>query len=192
LSVVGAVTEHKSTSLFVLSLPDRAKTLEKWFERSALLLLGAAAVLKVITAFKSQTGRLSVPDPILDFWTTRELLFYVSALELAVCILCVFAQSHVVRLCLIACLSFCFLLYRAGLSWVGAPSLCPCLGQLDDWIGLPPASVEWAGKLALAFLLLGSFSLLTSRYILSKLKRSFPISAAAGNCQEAHHQRMTH
>lgn len=126
--------------------------------------LKIATVILVITALaklSSVAGSsqlLSVADPVLGTSFSTSLLF-AAAIELIVAAICLF-RSAVDGLVAVAWLSTVFLTYRVALWWTGWQKPCSCLGNLTDALHISPELADNVMKGLLAFMFIGSVSLL--------------------------------
>jgi hypothetical protein len=128
------------------------------FVISSGVLLVLTAVAKLIGSFG--TARiLNSLDPVflISFGRTFQLA---AVVELGVAAICFLNKNRILQTGLIALLATNFLLYRFGLHWVGYHGLCPCLGNLTDALHIPPRTADAAMKIILAYLLIGSYTIL--------------------------------
>lgn len=120
-----------------------------------LLLTGAAKIISVGGAARI----LDTSDPV--FLISFRYLFYIAAsAELSVAAVCLFGKDPKLQSCLTAILATNFLLYRVGLHWQGYGSTCHCLGTLTDALHITPQTADTVMKVILAYLLIGSYTIL--------------------------------
>jgi hypothetical protein len=140
------------------------------FVASAVVLLLFTSAAKVASAFRG-TRDLQLPDPVLEFVTTRHLFLTAAVGEVVVVLVSVWGRSQGLQLSAIAWISSLFLLYRIGHFWLGLPvGRCPCLGNATDWLHLSPHSVDLITKLVLIYLVGGSCILLFALRLSSSTK----------------------
>jgi hypothetical protein len=84
----------------------------------------------------------------------------VGMVELVIACVCVFAKARQLALGLIAWLATSFVVYRLGLWWMEWRRPCGCLGNLTDALHISPQTAENITKVILAYLLIGSYSIL--------------------------------
>lgn len=127
------------------------------FIRSAGVVLCITAAAKIISGFGS--GRvLEYPEPFFSI-SFKYFLWMVGVVELVVAWVCFFGRQVKVQAWLLAWLTSIFLFYRLGLRWLGHRP-CSCLGNLTDALNVSPELVDNLMKVILAYLLLGSYTLL--------------------------------
>src|SRR2546427_2043297 len=113
--------------------------------------LALSAILKLVSA-GGAARILFQADPI--FGVTNQQLFIVLGLfEIWVVGVLLRGRNLRTKLLLIAALSTNFLLYRAGVWWLGLRQPCPCLGSAAAWMHANPKTVDTAIKAGLAWLL---------------------------------------
>jgi hypothetical protein len=127
-----------------------------YFTASAVLILAITAVLKVLAA-SGKARILAQPDPLLVFFSTRQTMISAALLELAVVGLILWERDRLRQVALVAWIGTVFLVYRAGLWWVGHEGACPCLGNVTRSIGLSPTMEDLGVKVLLGYLVLGSY-----------------------------------
>ena len=122
------------------------------------VLLGVTGTGKVLTVFGG-AAILDTSDPLvgLPFWY---LLLFVGVAEMSVAMLCFNTARAQVALILTGWLATGFALYRWGLWFIDWHRPCGCLGNLTDMLHLSPPLADNITKLALAYLLLGSYATL--------------------------------
>jgi hypothetical protein len=125
-----------------------------FFLFSAGILLSATALAKLVSSFGS-AGILRMPDPVLGL-PFRYMFLGVGACELAVAAVCFLGKNVLWRAASVAWLALSFVVYRAGLVWVGYHRPCSCLGNLTDMLHIRPEAADNAMKGVLVYLLIGS------------------------------------
>ncbi len=142
------------------------------FLLSVAFLLTITALAKLISA-TGRAGILSQYDPVFHFkqW---QLLTFVGALEGIMAVVILTPGNPRAKLWLVAWLAFNFCLYRLALWGIGAPQPCRCLGNLADALKVPQAVVDAALRGVLAYLLIGSISLLILRKALIDRRKKEP------------------
>jgi hypothetical protein len=133
-------------------------TVRRWF------LLISGAVLALVGAAKVYSGcgyskALFLADPIFSI-PFRHLMISVGTAELVTALLCLSKRQGRLALWLVAWLSTNFAAYRFGLWFLGWHRPCGCLGNLTDMLHISPVAADGIMKAVLAFLLLGSYTLL--------------------------------
>ncbi len=127
---------------------------ERFFRRSALCILSLTAAAKILSA----TGHahvLELPDPLLGM-PTREVLFLVALLEIAVALVALSRLSAKIVYLAIGWLSLNFLLYRLSLAVLRPGKLCPCLGTVTERLNLSPTAASYLLLGIALYLFLGS------------------------------------
>ncbi len=119
------------------------------------LLTGAAKVWSAIGG----APILLIADPLVGI-SFRHLMLTVGLLELGLVVVCIVPKAQRVSLPLVAWLATIFALYRMGLWWVEWQSPCRCLGNFTDALHLSPQAGDNIMKVTLAYLLIGSYSLI--------------------------------
>jgi hypothetical protein len=134
------------------------KTVARMYLILIATLLMTTAILKGVSAFG--TARiLNLPDPIL-WLTTRQVMWLSCGVELAVVAHLTLGRSQIVKLAVVAWLSFVFGTYRLGLHLVGGDRRCPCLGSATQWLPWLAAHERVLLHGMLAFMLVGALGLL--------------------------------
>jgi hypothetical protein len=135
------------------------ETLDRWFCATAVLVLALTAVTKGIGA-AGEARILAQPDPLLGMLTNRQVLLLAAVLELLVIGLVVGERHRVRKAAILAWISSVFLAYRVGLQQIGYHGSCGCLGNITDTLGIAPATADLVSGGMLAYLLIGSYSIL--------------------------------
>ena len=126
----------------------------------------SAAVLLFVTAAAKLFAAAGTGAPLNDSDTVfqlsnRQVFWLAGGLELGLSAFLLMKEGWPgVKLMLIAWLATGFLLYRAGLWFLGAPSLCVCLGNLNAQFPLSPRFTNVIMLAGLTWLLAGSGLLL--------------------------------
>ena len=128
----------------------------RWFLLSAGGILLVTGVAKVVSA-SGNARILDSADPIFAI-SFRHLLLSVGILELAVCAICLLSGRTKLASFLVAWLAANFVLYRAGLWFVGWNRPCNCLGNLTDALHLSPRMAETTAQTLCVYLLAGSLA----------------------------------
>jgi hypothetical protein len=127
---------------------------------TSCLVLFITGTAKLISAF-GDAEILRIPD--LLFGIPYRYLFCISgALELLVVTACWLNPKKLVAVGLIGWLAVSFSVYRMAIYSMGQVHLCPCLGNLTDSIRVAPHTADLLLKISLAFMLVGSFTILVS------------------------------
>jgi hypothetical protein len=132
--------------------------LRRWFLPAAGAVLASTGLAKVYSAI-GPARALDVADPIVGL-PFRQLMLLVGLAELFIAFLCLFTDKRQLSLLAVAWLSTNFLVYRAGLWWMGWHKPCSCLGNLTDALHLSPQAADNVMKVILACLLIGSYWIL--------------------------------
>lgn len=133
-------------------------TLKRAFALSAALILIATGVAKVASACGS-AKLLSEADPIVGI-QFRHLLLIIGFVELSIGLVSYVCKGSQIGLMLVSWLATSFVIYRAGLWWMGWHRPCSCLGNLTDALHIPPQLADNIMKGILAYLLIGGYGLL--------------------------------
>jgi hypothetical protein len=137
-----------------------------WSAGATLLTTGLAKVLSGL----GHARILELADPILGLSFGR-LMVLVGAAELALATLC-FSRSvspHL-KAGLVAWLATNFLFYRFGLWAIGWQHPCHCMGSLAGVLHLSDQTADSVMKWVLAYLLMGSYLVLTLEWKSRKLE----------------------
>jgi hypothetical protein len=127
------------------------------FVWSAVVILAVTAVIK-LTAATGEGRILAQPDPLVAFFSNRQIMVLAALLEALVVSLILRERDRLRQAALVAWIGTGFLMYRAGLWWVGYEGACSCLGNVTRTIGLSPAMEDLGVKVLLGYLVLGSYS----------------------------------
>jgi len=145
------------------------------FLYSSGAILIVTAIAKLISSFGA-TRILQSPDPIL-LLSYQKVFWIVGSIELIVAITCFFSRKVGLPVMLLACLSTSFLLYRVGLKCMGYQKPCGCLGNLTDSIHIAPATADFIMKIALAYMMIGSYVILF--WLRNQGSRTSPVGCSA-------------
>jgi hypothetical protein len=141
----------------------------KCYLYSAGIVLLISGLAKVISG-SGNAKILGTPDPIFNV-SFRYMFTIVGALEIGIGMGCILGKNLGWRATVLTWLSTSFFLYRIGLLWVGYRQPCHCLGDLSGALHISPYAADNAMKLALGYLLLGSYATL---FWLHRQKRIIP------------------
>ncbi len=130
----------------------------KRFILAAGVIFALTALAKLASAGR-QTRILNLADPLLGL-KTRHVLASVGVMEAALAAYLFLGRNAWMKLSLTAWMATNFLVYRLGLWWTDAPKPCGCLGTVTDALPISPRTADYSVKGILAFLLIGSFTLI--------------------------------
>ena len=130
----------------------------RWFSTAAGVVLATTGIGKLWSALGS-VKLLAVADPVVGV-PFRYLLLAVGVVELAIAGVCFFSRNKRLATMLVAWLATDFLVYRAGLWWMGWHRPCGCMGSLMSALDLSERAADNIMKVFLAYLLMGSYGLL--------------------------------
>lgn len=145
-----------------MPLPDRYHGLRRWFLLTSALCFGLTGIGKILGSLGGSRLLFTI-DPIIGI-EFRHLLFWTGLVELAVAALSLRKRFAGIAVLFTAWLSASFSVYRAGLWWMNWQHPCGCLGSLSDALHIPPETADGIMKVVLAYLLVGSFSLLLAQF----------------------------
>lgn len=118
-------------------------------------ILTVSALCKLIRA--SGSARiLAESDPLFGI-SNRDLFLLVGLLEIWLAVLLAGRHTLYVKLLLIAGLATNFVVYRAGLFYLGVHKPCPCLGNALEWTHVNVRTLDLAMTGVLLWLLSTSF-----------------------------------
>jgi hypothetical protein len=129
----------------------------RWFQSVCGCLLAFVGVAK-LWSLTGESTLLLERDPLLGIKFSH-LMQLAASLELGVAAIC-FVRSSVDGLLAVAWLSGMLIGYRAALWWIGWQKPCSCLGNLTDALNVSPQLADNVMKGLLAFMFVGSVSLL--------------------------------
>ena len=141
----------------------------KCYLKTIVILLVFTATAKLYSVFGHDHAKvLLMTDPLfgMHFWS---LLILAAMLELAVASICVLVNSYLLRAFSVAWLASMFLLYRIGLHTMRWQKPCPCLGNFSDALHISPTTADYAMKIVLAYLLIGSYVILFHQWWKKKM-----------------------
>ena len=134
---------------------------------SAILLRFGGALLcitgtaKIISAFGT-TQILFLDDPV--FLVPNRIVFVlVGSIELGLGLFCLFAKPILLKAIFLALLSTDFLIYRAGLKWVGYQQPCSCMGNLFESIHVSSIVAHNFIVSVLIYLIVSSYGVIIGR-----------------------------
>ena len=151
-------------------------TRTQWFLRAAGAALAVTGLAKVFSA-TGPARALDLADPLLGI-PFRHLMLLVGLAELLIAFFCLFTDKQKLSLLAVAWLSTNFLVYRLGLWFIGWHQPCGCLGNLTSLLHISPGLADNIMKGVLAFLLLGSYSLLVGMWRQGRPPEAGPLPAA--------------
>jgi hypothetical protein len=137
----------------------RCERLTSCFVGSVVVVLAVTAILKIVSA-TGEAPILAQSDPLLAYFSNRQMMLLAAFLEALVLGLILWEHDRLRQVALVAWIGTGFLMYRAGLWWVGYEGACSCLGNVTRTVGLSPAMEDLGVKILLGYLLLGSYSLI--------------------------------
>lgn len=127
----------------------------------AVLLISGAG--KLWSAF-GEMKLLDVADPILAI-QFRYLMLAAGVAELVIAFVCLFTQKTQLATLCVAWLGTGFLMYQLGLWWMDWERPCHCLGNFAEALHISPQLADNIMKVVLAYLLIGSYGLLTREWM---------------------------
>lgn len=133
-----------------------------WCVYGSGTLLALSTLFKLISAYGS-VRILSQPDPVFGI-NNQSVFLLAGLLEIAVVAMLLRSDNLPFKLFLLAALATNFLLYHAGLWWLGVHAPCPCLGNAAAWTHLPLKTLDLAMKWGLVWLLATSYGPLLMLY----------------------------
>ena len=136
----------------------RNRSFSNWFILTAAVILAITGIAKVWSGL-GNSKFLAVVDPIIGI-KFGQLMLAVGVAEIVVALVCFFSKRQTLALGLVAWISSNFVVYRVGLWWMDWHRPCNCLGNLTDALHLSPQTAENIMKVLLAYLLIGSYTLL--------------------------------
>ncbi len=107
-------------------------------------------------------------DPLF-YVPSWQLMLVAGGVECVIACYCFLKSTATTALGLVAWCAAAFLTYRFGLWWLGWRSPCQCFGSLFDAVGLSPNVQKWTMWLMLAYLGVGSCSMLGVDYLSRRL-----------------------
>lgn len=138
--------------------PDMRQKLLSFFLNSSTALLLLMGIAKVLSSAGGAPS-LRAADPILTL-PIRHVLWIVGVIELMVAAACLCGKAPKLKVLLLAWLATLFGVYRLGLLWIGYNGPCRCMGNLTEVLHVPSKTADTVTKLILAYLLIGSYSML--------------------------------
>jgi len=144
---------------------------DRWFNFSAGVILFITGAAKVLSAFGT-VRILNYPDPIFNV-SFGHLMLIVGIIELIISGLCLYGKCNRLATVLVAWLATSFLVYRIGLWLTDWRHPCRCLGDLTNALHISPEAASIALKVALTYLLIGSYLKLFSFWLINRRKIKF-------------------
>lgn len=145
------------------------------FSAAVALFMTAAFILLSAT---SKAAILDGPDPLLIL-SYRKVFYVAAGLELALSAFLLLARDAQTKLMLMAWLAGGFLVYDIGMAYYHEANLFVCLGNLFDWVTVPPRILNGIAYVVLGWLLLGSFGLLAWGWISGRKSTRSVIAVAS-------------
>jgi len=155
--------------------------MRRLFIRSAGGLLLVTALAKLVSALGT-AQILQSADPIFQM-SFRHVFWIAGAIELAVALVCLLGRNILLQSALLAWLATDFFLYRLGLVLTDYHRPCPCLGNLTDALHISPGIADNSMKVALAYIVIGSY--LTLFYSWHRRPGAAPATALAAGARAA-------
>jgi hypothetical protein len=142
----------------------------RWFILTSGGILLIAGLAKIFSTLGRQEI-LNMTDPVFGI-TFRYLMLSVGLLEVLCSAACFLFANKFFSVGFVAWLATCFFLYRLGLWCSGWQSPCPCLGEFTDAIHLSARNANLIASTFLIYMLLGSYGLLSSKYLVLAFRKS--------------------
>ncbi len=133
-------------------------TCNRAFLLSSAVIFAGTGVAKLLST-SADSRLLQMADPIVGI-QVRYLLLAAGVIEVVVALVCLRARRPIFAATLVAWISTSFVVYRIGLWWMDWKQPCGCLGNLTDILHLTPQTADNIVKVVLAYLLVGSCTLL--------------------------------
>lgn len=135
------------------------RKISDWFIFSAAVILFITAAAKIFASFGTADA-LNTADPLLPL-SNRNVFLLAGLIELALsAFLLVQDGNQRMKLSLTAWLATNYLVYRIGVWWIGAPTFCDCLGNLNSELSISPRVIYPVMLAVLVWLLAGSYGFL--------------------------------
>lgn len=133
-------------------------------DKLQLFVVSSGAVFTIvgiakIVAANGSVKALTVTDPIVGV-SLRHLLLAIGLIELLIAVVCLYNRRSTASVALVGSLATALFVYRSELWWLGAKEPCSCLGSLTETLKIEPQTADTIMKLVLAYLLIGSYTLL--------------------------------
>ncbi len=140
-------------------------TARSFFLHSTAVVLAIVALAKFVSAFGT-VAVLKVYDPFLAYFTIRQLVLIAASLEIFVAglIWILPAKRQALKISAVMWLALLLLFYRLGHYFGDFIEPCHCLGTVPSAIGLNPDFADFSLKLFLAYMLVGTLTLLMVGY----------------------------
>jgi hypothetical protein len=136
-----------------------SRKIQGFFIFSAAVILFVTAAAKIYGATGTAEA-LGNSDPLIPL-SNRQVFYLVGGIELFIsAFLLVKDESQGLKLSVIAWLATNYLVYRAGLWWMGMPNFCDCLGNLNEKLFISPRILNHSMLALLVWLVVGSYLLL--------------------------------
>jgi hypothetical protein len=122
------------------------------------VILALTAMVKLVAA-TGEARILAQPDPLIAFFSNRQMMLSAAFLEAFVVGLILWERDRLRHVALVAWIGTVFLAYRLGLWGIGHEGASPCLGNVTRSMGLSPTMEDLGVKVLLGYLVVGSYSL---------------------------------
>jgi DNA-directed RNA polymerase subunit RPC12/RpoP len=129
--------------------------LQDGFLPAAGTLLALLGMLK-LWGWLGSANFSGIIDPVIGI-NSGILMLGIGLAEIAVAAVCLLTGKERLAVALVAWLATNFVVYRAGLWWMGWQRPCSCLGYLSDALRISPQAADVLSLVILAFLLVGSY-----------------------------------
>jgi hypothetical protein len=120
-------------------------------------------------------------DPLLSPLMSREVMLAAALLETAVAFFIARQNSPVVRALALTWLCTLFVGYRLGLAWFGSSGDCRCLGSIGAWLHLSSSAANLTALGLLAFMAVGSVTVLWAQARAAKARLCSSVDDASGH-----------
>jgi hypothetical protein len=131
-----------------------SKRIQDGYIYSTAVILFVTAAIKFFSA-AGNAPVLNWLDPLLPF-SNRQVFIFGGTVELGISVFLCLGSERISKTMLIGWLAVIYLIYRLGLWWAGAPSLCHCLGNLSDRFPISPLALDRIVWAVLGWLCVGS------------------------------------
>ena len=141
------------------------------FSAGVLLLITSSA--KLVSAVGAMQV-LDVDEPIFRI-SFRHIFWVAGLIELFIAWACFLDVNLWYQAGMVASLATNFVFYRLGLVWIGWHKPCSCMGNLINFLHIPPQTADTAMKIILAYLFIGSY--ITLFWLWRQRKKGIPALA---------------
>lgn len=132
----------------------------KIFVSSVFVILFTTGLIKILSLF-GNSKLLLLTDPLIGI-EYKYLFLLVGILELIVGLVCLLSRKILLQVSLILWLTSYFVIYRVGLYLIGYQKPCKCLGNFVSILNLNDEIVDFAMKLIIGYLIIGSIFIIKS------------------------------